>query len=221
MRSGAGVLLVFTLNAAGCGHVLHPAAVVPGLVLDLQVGVERPEHRPIPNAADPRSRKFGPYRTSEFLLHGGLTYGWRLSELQALQLGIAVGNITGATLDFYWQFLGGGLDAGVGVTTGIGILLSGYGMAGRAFDLGSDRQLRIDGGYRVAPWVDHFSSYATTAHGPIALLSFVSSPVSFGLWLDHLWLSKTIFGNNCDDLCGPEDTVNNRVSLGAFVRFQP
>ena len=118
-------------------------------------------------------------------MQGTLGYGWRFSENQALQVALAAGNIVGPALDVYWQVLGGGLDLGVGATAGLGILLSGYGMVGRGFSLGDQGQLRIDGGYRFAPWLDSPSVYGATGHGPIALLSYAARPMGFGLWLDQ------------------------------------
>jgi len=213
------VPLTVSLAALGCGHVLHPAAVVPGPVLDLQVGMELPEHRPRPDASALLVRAFDPYRSTELLVQGAFGYGWRYSENQALQVTVSIGNIAAPALDLYWQVLGGRLDLGIGATVGVGMLLSGYGMIGRGLSLGEQTELRIDGGYRVAPWVDSASIYGASAHGPIALISYVARPLGFGLWLDQLWFSQTIYGHYCDDTCRPEDTVSERFSLGAFLRL--
>jgi hypothetical protein len=105
------------------------------------------------------------------------------------------------------------------VTAGAGILMSGYGMVGHGFSLDDQRGLRIDGGYRFAPWLNSTSVYRATAHGPIALLSYAAHPFGFGLWLDQLWFSRTIYGNYCDEICQPDDTVSERLSLGAFMRL--
>ena len=208
-------VILTALGCVACGHVLHPAAVVPGPIFDIQIGVEIPEHRPISNAANSPVRDFDPYRSGELLVQLNLGYGWRFSQNQAVQVTLSGGSLSAPALDLYWQFLGGPLDAGAGATAGLAVLLSGYVMAGRGFSIGQRNQLRLDGGYRFIPGVRS----VWTAHGPIALISFVSSPVGFGLWLDQLWFSKTIFGNNCDDLCEPDDTVAKKLSAGAFFRL--
>jgi hypothetical protein len=216
-RAGADFFLALGVAVLGCGHVLHPAAVVPGPVLDFQVGAELPEHRPRPDAAAAALRSFDPYRSTDLMVQGAFSYGWRFSEDRALQLALSIGNRSAPSLDLYWQLLGGGLDAGAGLTAGAAIMFSGYAMVGRAFDLGEDRQLRLDGGYRYAPLLFFRGA---TGHGPMALFSFAARPMGVGLWLDHIWFSRTITSNYCDDLCEVDDTVANRLSLGAFMRLQ-
>jgi hypothetical protein len=227
--AAASTLAALWVLAAGCGHVVHPAAVQPGLTLDVVVANDWNRHEPKtyqttgPTYYPPPPQvgylsppgNFEPFTSSRPGLQIAVGYGWRHSENRGTQLQLVGGNLTAPTLDGYFQLLGRPLDAGLGaIITFIGYA-GGYGMVGKGIPLGARSELRLDGGVRAL--LDYAEN--TRSWGPMGLLSLRRGGVTVGLWGDGLFFDGVTYVLYCDETCNAENFVTRRFSLGGYIRF--
>jgi hypothetical protein len=217
---------VLWVLAAGCGHVVHPAAVQPGLTVDVVVANDWNRHEPrtYQTGAPPGESQVGylsppgnfdPYTSNRPALQLAVGYGWRHSENVGTQLQLVGGNLTAPTLDGYFQLLGRPFDAGVGVLAAFIGYAGGYGMIGKGIPLGAHSELRLDAGARAL--LDYAED--TRAWGPMGLLSLRRGGVSIGLWGDGLFFDGVTYVVYCDETCNAANFVRRRFSLGGYVRF--
>jgi hypothetical protein len=213
------VLGFAALAVVDCGHLIHPAAVQPGLTMDVLPAHEITRHEPKAQEGGYRAPgDFAPFTSSRPSLQVAIGYGRRHGEHTGIQLQLSAGSLSLPTLDAYFQFLGDPLDAGVGLALAFPGFVSPYVMAGKAYGDGST-QLRIDGGLRGL-WV--FESYGPDypAGGPMALISLQRGRWGAGLWTDAVYLDKPQYYIYCDEVCMAEDLARWRVSVGVYVQVR-
>jgi hypothetical protein len=209
--------------AAGCGHVIHPAAVQPGPSVDVVVSQDWSCHAPKPVKRGGGEQTaylgppgaFEPFTSSRPALQIALGYGWRHSENVATQLQLVGGNLTPPTLDGYFQMLGHPIDAGVGVLLPFIGYFGAYGMVGKGLPLGLRHEVRLDGAVRAI----YDYSEDTRSWGPTAMMSLRRGGIAFGLWGDALFFDGVTFATYCDETCRPEDFTRRRFAMGAYLRF--
>jgi hypothetical protein len=225
-----GVLLVLLLSLGACTHLIHPAAVQPGLALQLAPGAEVVRHAPIPQSNaqryDSRLSSFEPFHTLRPLAQLDLSYGWRLSEHVGMQVAVSAGANVTPGLDAYLQFLARPFDAGMGLTLSCNgrILPNGfipgiYAMAGKGWSPLASHELRADVGLR---WEAINVTYAgwERAINPFALMTLGRlSRWHYGLWVDGRWFSRPALASFCQDNCDGDDLVDATFALGVFARF--
>ena len=205
--------------------MIHPAAVQPGLTMDVVVTQEWTRHEPKtyerPTLGGPKETayvqppgNFTPFTTDRPALQVALGYGWRHSEDVGTYLHLAGGNLTPPTLGGYVQLLGSPVDAGLGVLLPFIGYVGGYGLVGKGIPLGLRSELRFDGGARA------LYDYAeeTRAWGPMGLLSVRRGAFTVGVWGDATFHNRATFALYCDEICRPENFVRRRTAVGAYLR---
>jgi hypothetical protein len=225
-------LFVPLLGLGACSHLIHPAAVQPGLAIDVVPGVEIVRHTPIPPSnsqqIDSDLTGFGPYRTTRPLAQLNLSYGWRLSEQVGMQVAASGGANAAPGLDGYLQFLAHPFDAGMGLTLSLngrtlpnGFVPGIYAMAGKAWSQLSGYELRTDVGLRYEAINVAYGGWERGIN-PFVLLTLGSlHQWRYGLWFDARWYSRSVVASLCDDNCDRDDLVETTAALGLFVRFTP
>ena len=213
------VTVAATLTLAGCGHVIHPAAVQPGLAVDVVPAHETTRHEPKSQEGAYRAPgDFAPFTSSEPSLQVSLGYGWQFGEHTGVQLQLAAGTLTLPTLDAYFQFLGAPFDAGAGLAFGFPGFASPYVMAGKAIGDG-DIRLRVDGGVRGF-WVLEPYGQDYPAGGPMALVTLQRDLWAAGLWADGVYSPSPQYYIYCDENCMAEHLARWRLSVGAYLQIR-
>jgi hypothetical protein len=217
-----GLPLLIVSMLAGCGHVIHPAAVQPGFTFDVLGGAARVRHEPMRTRGanvvneylEPPGR-FDPYSSWRPAMQLGAGYGWRFSEHLAIQAQIAAGNRTAPTLDGYLQLLGWPLDAGVGGLAAFGYF-GAYGMVGKGLRLGGRTELRLDGGARSLFFIADGPDRGWAA---MALVSLRRGGFTAGLWSDSTFFPSTSYDSYCDETCEPGNFARWRAAGGLYLRI--
>jgi hypothetical protein len=222
VRSAA---LLLPVLAGACSHVIHPAAVRPGLAIDLLSGVEVIRHAPTSAPKSPNVTGFDPFYTAQALAQVNLAYGWRLSEQVGMQAAVSAGANVAPGLDGYVQWLSVPFDAGTGATLSVnertlpaGFVPGLYAMAGKGWPTGEESLVRLDLGFR---WEAVHVGYTGWENGlgPFALLT-VGNPsrLLYGFWFDGMWFSRPILRSMCMDTCEARDVADAWAAAGLFVR---
>ena len=204
----------------GCSHIVHPAAVQPGVSAELLVGQAHVRHEPLRGSSGgpiTPPGEFEPRSSRRPAMQVGLGYGWRFSPDVGVQVQAWAGKRIGAGLAGYLQLLGSPLDAGVGLSAALGAA-GPYVMVGRGRRLDPRTELRLDGGVRL---IAIFESYPTTTvwgWGPMALVSLRRGPFAGGVWADGLLLDQPSYDMYCDETCDPDDFLRRRVTVGLYFR---
>jgi hypothetical protein len=221
------LLLLLLVALAACSHVIHPAAVQPGLSIDVTTGVEVSRHEP-ESVLTPPLADFDPFHTALVLGQLTVTYGWRLSENAGVHVAASGGPNAAPVLDGYAQLLAVPFDAGAGVTlsTNGRMLHDGwvpgvYAMAGKQLAAPSGRAMRVDVGLRAEAVHSRYTGWQRSL-GPFALVTLAaSSRYALAAWADGRWLSRPVLRSMCQDNCEPRDLVRGGVAGGLAVRFTP
>jgi hypothetical protein len=213
---------------SGCSRIIHPAAVHPGLAIDIVPGVERVRHAPSETSQAPQQlMEFDTFDSVRPLGHVSLSYGWRSTHFGA-QLGIAAGLNSAPVVDGYFQFINWPLDGGVGVTLSTkgtrlprGLVPGVYGMIGREWIGQGGVAARADLGVRRESVYAGRSGWVTGIN-PFLLVSVAGwLPASVGVWIDARSYSEPVLFSMCDDACRPRDLAKFTGAMGLFIRMSP
>jgi hypothetical protein len=210
-----------------CSHVIHPAIVRPGLSMQVATGVEVSRHEAEPQLNAPLTA-FDPFHTALVIGQLTVTYGWRLSEDAGVQVAASGGPNAAPLLDAYAQLLASPFDAGLGVTLSSngrkppdGGLPGVYAMAGKEWEEGPGRAMRIDLGFRGEAVHSRYTGWEHD-YGPFALITLVASPrYAVAIWADGRWFSRPVLRSLCQDNCEPRDLIRGAAAAGLAVGFTP
>jgi hypothetical protein len=227
LRAG---LFVPLLGLGACTHLIHPAAVQPGLAFEVVPGVEIVRHAPVPQSNAQRLGSaltdFVPFHTIRPLVQLNLAYGWRLSDQVGMQVAASAGANVTPGLDGYLQVLGSPFDAGMGLTLSHngrifpnGFVPGIYAMAGKDWSLLPGHELRTDVGLRGEAINVRDAGWERSIN-PFALVTLGRwSRWHYGLWVDARWYSHPVLTSFCEDSCTGDNLVDATVALGVFARF--
>jgi hypothetical protein len=223
MHCRSPVILVSVVALASCSHVIHPAAVKPGLSYGLGAGPKIERHAPRPESSGASTSELGafdPYSTLGLSALLNLGWGWRFSDDRAAQVMVTGGTDSLPTLAGYYQLLGSGIDAGIGGYVSA-ISPGAYALVGREIRIKENAGVRLDAGARLEKifgrGADVFS------YGPQFLLGLSFSHLELGIWGDYTRYSTPIFTSLCGDSCGKDELVDRKMTLGLLFthRFAP
>jgi hypothetical protein len=225
--AGALQPILVILLAGACSHVIHPAAVRPGFSMQVATAVEVSRHEPEPVLTAPLTA-FDPFHTALVVGQLTLSYGWRVSDDAGLQVAASFGPNAAPMLDGYAQLVASPFDAGLGITLSSngrkppdGALPGVYAMAGKEWEAGPGRAMRVDLGFRGEAVHSRYTGWEH-GYGPFALITLIaSSRYAVGVWGDGRWFSRPVLRSMCQDNCEPRDLVRGAAAAGLAVAFTP
>lgn len=214
-----GWIWVLLLIPSCGGHIIHPAAVKSGPVVQIAAAVTRTAHEPLPGIRRPPAlSEFQPYESTNAIALLNLGWGWRFGQNFGFQATLGAGIESAPVLATYMQVLGTVVDAGAGIyaSTVAGTTVGAYALIGRELALTSAGTLRVDLGAR-------FERYRRdepgTGFGPQALISLETQSLSLGIWSDHFTYAKPFAASFCNDSCAPKDVIARQMAFGFLLSY--
>ncbi len=221
MRTSLRLTFAGCVLVAACGHITHPARVLPGWSVEGTVtGIRRAYYQiDQPGSYYPQADPAPDPTLYTFQAH--LRHGWTFDSKRGLQLELMVPvastirdyGLLFSWVDLYWQFLAGGLDAGVGALAGLDPQI--YAMAGKSFAFRQDSLLDVAVGSRLGLADD------TGGRAPVRAEPFLTAGVSVGTLRVGLFADYVIaFADSirtCDENCERQDFFTGQYALGIFA----
>jgi hypothetical protein len=206
---------------AACGHITHPARVLPGWSVEGTVTGIRREYYEIAQVDSYYPRTDPPPDPTLYTFQAHLRHGWKFDSGRGLQLElmVPVASMIGdhgllfSWGDLYWQILAGGLDAGVGALVGFDPQI--YAMTGKSFAFGPDSVLDLALGSRLG-LDDDTGGRAPLRAEPFLTVGVSAGALRLGLFADHV----VAFGDGfrtCDENCERQDFFRRQYAVGIFA----
>lgn len=195
----------------------HPSNVRPGWSTDIVGGVSREQYHTEAMCDDCPGDE--PSSGDVNVIQANVAWGKRLANGNAFRAGLMVplsmnnGSAFGAmgstTLDLYYQFMDGPLNAGAGGL--VGLAVDGlYLETGKTFLPLEGLELDIDIGIS-----GEFALFNDFGIRLFSLVGVSAGRWKAGIWADHI--KYVDYLKRCDENCEPDDFLERSVSGGFFI----